>query len=218
MNQTKPQFARGPPGAATSATFRDFIEVEIEFLTRQTRLLRRVTWWYLLPLYIGLVLITVGSTDFRFGIVQVTFCGINLTLCTGLFVFVWWLNQSGRKSYFEPLLNYYTEMRGALESGADFSLRLPEPPYGFLESSPQRPMTRARRSTWILLTLAITTLVACAGYLTAQHFDPRTGRFIAYTAPVVALLMIVASGICRRSAARSQIEFAGTIEPNEPTS
>ena len=101
----------------SSASFCDFVDIETDYLTRQVQL-RMVTWWYLLPLYIGGVLIVAGLTDpFRSSLFEPIFLSIYMAICTALFVFIWWLNQMARKKHLEPLLDYYVEIRKAVESG-----------------------------------------------------------------------------------------------------
>ena len=61
----------------SSASFCDFVDIETDYLTRQVQLLRMVTWWYLLPLYIGGVLIVAGLTDpFRGSLFEPIFLSI----------------------------------------------------------------------------------------------------------------------------------------------
>ncbi len=95
-------------------------------------------------------------------------------------------------------LNYYVEMRRAMESGDDFTLQVEDPPTAFLQPKPRKPMSRRRRATWILLTAVFTAIAAGAGIVTMQSFDRRTGIFVTSTAPVVAFLVIYVSGIWRR--------------------
>jgi hypothetical protein len=123
---------------------------------------------------------------------------IFIAICASLFVFIWWLNQSARKTQLEPLLDYYVELRAAVESGEDFSLH---PPLAFLRTKPRERMSRQRRLNWILLTAMFTGFGAGAGYLTIQYFDRRAGLFVASTTPVIAFLVIYVSGIWRRDSA-----------------
>lgn len=126
----------------SSANFCDFVDIEIDYLRRQVRLLRMVTWWYLLPIYVGIFLIVVGDTDpFRGSLVKPIFLTIYMAICTALFIFIWWLNQFARKKHLEPLLNYYVEMRKAMESGDDFTLQVEDPPTAFLQPKPQADVT-----------------------------------------------------------------------------
>ena len=184
----------------SSANFCDFVDIEIDYLRRQVRLLRMVTWWYLLPLYVGIVLITVGLADpFRGSLVELIFFTVYMAICTALFIYIWWLNQSTRQRHLEPLLNYYVEMRKAIENGDDFTLQGEGPPTAFLQQQPRKPMSRRLRVKWVLATAVCSALTAAAGIATMQCFDRRTGLFVASTAPVVAFLLIYVSGIWRRN-------------------
>ncbi len=182
----------------SAANFRDFVDIEIDYLRRQVQLLRMVAWWGLLPIYAGIALISVGILGPRNSLSELVILTVYLAICAGLFSYIWWLNQSARKANLEPLLHYYVEMRTALDSGDEFALQLPDPPQAFLQSKPLKPMTNRQRWIWIMLTGAVTLLVAGAGYATMQSFDARTGGFIVSTTPVVAILMIFVSGIWRR--------------------
>ncbi len=182
----------------SASNFRDFVNVEIDYLLRQVQLLRSVTWLFLLPIYAGIVLILAGLTDLDFLLFELTFLSLYLTACTGLFIYVWWLNQSACKNNLEPLLHYYVEMRAALELGDESALELADPPVAFLQPKQRKPMTSRRRWTWIMMTLAVTVCIAGAGYATVEYFDARSGKFIVGIAPVMALLMIFLSGLWRR--------------------
>ena len=185
-----------PIDTVSSANFCDFVDIEIDYLRRQVQLLRTVAWWYLLPLYVGLILVTVGATELSHGsLFEMIFVAILVALCTSLLIYIWWLNQAKRKTQLEPLLDYYVEMRSAVEGGDDFTLH---PPPVFLQQKPREPMSRRQRSIWILLTCVFTALAAGAGVATMQYFDRRAGLFVASTAPVIAFLVIYVSGIWRR--------------------
>ena len=183
----------------SAANFRDFVNIEIDYLRRQIRLLRMVASWYLLALYTGMVLMLVGLTD-PLSQVELIVATVYFAISAGLFIYIWWLNQLARKAGFEPLLHYYTEMRTALESGDDFEIQLPDA-MSLFQPKARKRMSKARKWVWIILTAAFSALVAGAGYATMQHFDARAGRFILSTVPVVAILFIFVSGIWRRGLA-----------------
>ena len=180
----------------SAANFRDFINVEIDYLRRQVQLLRMIGWWYLLPLYIGICLIMIGIVGPRYTVGEIVILGFCLAICAVLYVYLWWLNQSACQRRLEPLLQYYVDMREALDHGDDFAPQLTDPT-DFLRPEPRKPMTKRRRWICIIVTVIVTAFVAAAGYGTMQHFDARTGVFIFYTVPVVGVLMIVVSGLYR---------------------
>ncbi len=190
---------RRPLKSVASSSFRDLIDVEIDYLRRQTLLLKTVAWWYLMPLFIGLCLIMVGLTDFSRGTTfDVIFFAVFLTICIALFIWGWWINQSARKAHLQPLLDYYVEMRTAIESGEEFS-RLP-PPVAF-DATSREPISGRSRSLWILLTVTCAVLTLTLGVATMRYFDRRSGLFVASTSPVLALLIIAISGLWRRRSA-----------------
>lgn len=182
----------------SAANFRDFVDIEIDYLRRQVQLLRMVAWWYMLPIYVGFALIMLGLTGPRYSSGELVVLTVCLTLSGGFFLYIWWLNQSARKAHLEPLLHYYLEMQAALENGGQSLTRLSDPPSAFLQPPPREPMSKRRRRIWIALTVAAVLMVAGAGLAIMQRFDARTGKFIISSSPVVAILMICVSGIWRR--------------------
>ncbi len=209
--------ARKRPPDDASATFLDFVDVEVDFLRRQIELLRTVTWWYLLPIYIGIVLISLGVTGPRPSTIEAVFITVYLLACAVFVLFVWHLNRKGRKTNLEPLLAYYIQMKVAIEGGDEFTLPPPDPPAGFLEQDPRPPLTRMSRWIWSIAIVAATVIVAGLGYAIADRFDARTGGFIMSTAPVVGLLLFFISGIWRRNPRKPELRAHNAGETaNEP--
>ncbi len=188
-----------PIASVSAANFRDFVDIEIDYLRRQVLLLRMVGWWYLLPIYIGVSLMMIGVRWPRHGQSDVMIMTVILAISAVIFILIWRLNQTARKAHLEPLLKYYVEMRTALDSGDELVRELPDPPSAFLEPSPRKPMSKLRWWTCTVLTIMITAIVVAAGIAIMQNFDARTGNFIISTTPVVAILMIVLTGIWRRN-------------------
>lgn len=189
---------RRPSETDSDSTFRDFVSVEIDYLTRQTRLLRLVTWWYLLPIYLGIILICLGVTGPRgYSTGEQILVAVYLILCGAFMVYVWRLNQRARTGHLQPLLDYYLAMRNALDSGQDEPMDLSGPPVGFLRPAPAKPLSRRMRWIWITITFFAVVSVVAAGIAISHHFDERTGKFVLSTAPVVAILLIFISGLWR---------------------
>ena len=183
----------------SAVNFRDFVDIEIDYLRRQNLVLRMIALWYILPIYVGVVLVMIGLTDPRRWSPETVVLAACLSVVGGFCVFVWWLNQHARKSHLEPLLNYYVEMKTALENGDESIGQLPGPPSDFLQPQPRKPISKRKRWIWIAITVVITALAAGAGVAIMHYFNARTGKFIISTAPVLGVLMIVISGIWRRN-------------------
>lgn len=182
----------------SAANFRDFVDIEIDYLRRQVQLLRSVGWWYLLPFYIGVALVMVGVVGPEYSIAKVIVLAVCLVVCAAVYIWLWCLNQRARTKHLEPLLEYYVWMKSALDSDGDSMLDMADPPTQFLD--PKVPRTISRRQRWIgmLLALLAMGLVAIAGEWTMRNFDQRTGIFVLTTMPVVGILLIVMSGCWRR--------------------
>ena len=185
----------------SSASFREFIDVEIDFLRRQIWLLRKIAWWYLLPLYVGMTFFVLGmDSPYRdaskdLNIVKCVFIPIVTALC----IYGWWMNQKACKQYLEPLFTYYVDLRAGLDRDDDSVMRLSDAPTEFLHSTQRSPISRLRRSIGMALTVACTIAVVAFGNYTMTNFDARTGKFIIGCAPVIGILVIVVTGVWRRN-------------------
>ncbi len=81
----------------TTNSLRDYLQDERRKLENQIHLLRTVLWWYILPLYIGAVMVTVGGAGPLTG--KILFAGMYAVICAG----IWWLNQYAVKKTLLPL-------------------------------------------------------------------------------------------------------------------
>ena len=189
-----------PVAIASAANFRDFVDVEVDYLRRQVLIIGNVAWWYLLPLYVAVALIIVGMMGPEYRLGECIVLGVCLAMITALYVYLWWLNQVACKKRLQPLHRYYADMAAALESGDDSVLPLSDPPIEFLHRKPP-VISKLRRWVGGILTVIATLLVIAGGIVLMQRFDQRTGRFVMSTAPVVAILVITCTGIWRRNPA-----------------
>ena len=79
------------------ASIREFLQGEVEKVSRQIRLLETVVWWYLLPLFIGMGLYSWGrAADWSDKIVLL---GVNLFV----YAFIYWLNRYAARKSLRPL-------------------------------------------------------------------------------------------------------------------
>ncbi|MDZ7680372.1 MAG: hypothetical protein U5J63_01365 [Fodinibius sp.] len=86
---------------------REHLNSELESLQKQKALLANVAWWYLTPIWIGLLLITIGFSNgpiFKIGYM------IAVSL---LYAWIWNRNQKVVKQRFDPL---ETEIKEAIKS------------------------------------------------------------------------------------------------------
>ncbi len=78
-------------------TLRGYLLVERLKIERQIHLLRTVLWWYILPLYVGAIMVVFGIGG---GMVhKVGFAIFYAIICGG----IWWLNQHAVKKHLTPL-------------------------------------------------------------------------------------------------------------------
>jgi hypothetical protein len=78
-------------------TLRGYLLMERQKLDRQIHLLRTVLWWYILPLYVGAVMVVFGIGG---GLVhKVGFAVFYALVCA----WIWWLNQQSVKKHLMPL-------------------------------------------------------------------------------------------------------------------
>ncbi len=190
-----------PVLAASTANFREIVDAEIQFMRRQVWLIRNVAWWYILPCYIGMVLFFLSmrspyrDTSEELAIIKY----VAVVIVSIVMVFLWRVNQSARKKYLEPLLQYYIDMRNGFERDDDAVMQLSDAPTEFLHSTPRTPISKLRRRIGIALVLVCTTTVVGLGSYTMTNFDARTGKFVISCAPVVGILVIVVTGVWRRN-------------------
>ncbi len=190
-----------PVLAASTANFREFVDAEIHFMRRQVWLIRNVVWWYILPCYIGMVVFFLSMrSPYRDTVDDLAIIKyVAVAIATIVMVFIWRVNQSARKKYLEPLLQYYIDMRAGFERDDDALIQLSDAPAEFLYSIQRTPISKRRRRIGIALALACTIAVVGVGYYTMTNFDARTGKFVIGCAPVVGILVIVVTGVWRRN-------------------
>ena len=85
------------PKAEPNAPVLDAVKVELQKVENQIGLLKSVAWWYLLPLFVGLMLHAWGARASL--AVKLNYSAIVLPL----YVFIYWLNQRAVKKSLLPL-------------------------------------------------------------------------------------------------------------------
>ena len=83
----------------TADSLRGYLLHERCKIETQIRLLSTVLWWYILPLYVGAVMVAFGVGGSRGMIFKVTFAVFYAVICGG----IWWLNQYAVKKHLLPL-------------------------------------------------------------------------------------------------------------------
>ena len=85
---------REAPSPAADRTLADFQQALLRKYDHQIRLLKNVKYWYLLPLYVGLLLASAGIVMARTAQGQPAWPQlIAMAVYTAVFGFVWWLNE-----------------------------------------------------------------------------------------------------------------------------
>ena len=103
---------RATPPAPPGATMVESLRAELKSVRAQSRLLRSIHWWYLLPLAIGLFVSTWGKpTGPLAGKIVYSIFVI------ALFGFIYWLNQYARVAQLHPLEAQLESFLRAAETG-----------------------------------------------------------------------------------------------------
>jgi hypothetical protein len=107
-----------PQPPATGEPLRQHVENSLAQVEHQSRLLRNVLWWYLLPLALsGLAFISQVAWQLRYGGWWTAFATISMVAIIALvFAGVYWLNQYAVRAALEPRCQ---ELRTLLLSLAD---------------------------------------------------------------------------------------------------
>ena len=91
-----------------SASVRDFFGGEIAKVRRQAMLLNSVLWWYLLPLDLGLALITLGTEGPLLD--KIIYMGV----CAFVTAVLWWANRYAARKVLDPLQKELEEIRASV--------------------------------------------------------------------------------------------------------
>ncbi len=135
---------RTTPPAKPDATTVEALHAELHSVRTQSRLLRSVLWWYLLPIGTGLMLSVWGDQgsekDFK-----ITFTVVIVII----YVFVYWLNQWGRRKQLLPAEAQLEALLHSAETGEPLNQQ-------FMETqtiiSAQQAATTTRTKTILLNT------------------------------------------------------------------
>ena len=99
------------PKAEPNAPLFDAVKVELQKVENQIGLLKSVAWWYLLPLFVGVVLHMLGqggSFPSKLGY---------FAFVLALYVFIYWLNQRAVKKTLLPLKRALESLLHSAETG-----------------------------------------------------------------------------------------------------
>ncbi len=89
---------RVKPLSSDSST-NDFVRQKIEWCDRQIRLLHNVVWWYVLPAFVGILLIAGGKMLPHQRTAFGSYAAVVFVLCGGIV----WLNRRAARLHFKPL-------------------------------------------------------------------------------------------------------------------
>ncbi|TGE83224.1 hypothetical protein C7Y70_11055 [Pseudoalteromonas sp. KS88] len=91
--------------AKKSDSVKDFLVQEKQKIQQQKQMLESVVWWYIAPLTVAILLITLGAKVNEQGIPQIALGMVWYYACVGLLVLgVYFLNKRAAKNKFAPLL------------------------------------------------------------------------------------------------------------------
>jgi hypothetical protein len=91
--------------AKKSSSVKDFLVQEKQKIQQQKQMLESVVWWYIAPLTVAILLITLGAKVNEQGIPQIPSGMYWYYACVGLLVVgVYFLNKRAAKNKFAPLL------------------------------------------------------------------------------------------------------------------
>ncbi len=152
---------RRVPKAEPNAPVFDTVKVELQKVENQIGLLKSVAWWYLLPLFVGVMLFYFGTpASFQSKLVY-------FTAVLVVYVFIYWLNQRAVKKNLLPL-------KRELES-------LFDPPDLASETEPENKKTLTKLMLLGIVLILLGTIVFVRGR------DAKTPA-IEYSEPVAKML------------------------------
>ncbi|SDL82317.1 hypothetical protein SAMN05421823_108201 [Catalinimonas alkaloidigena] len=96
------------PSPAETSSLKQQLEATRAYVAQEKRLLERVAYWYLGPLYAGLVLVSLGGDPWWTGLFPIAFS-------TVLYYYIWKLNQQAARRKFDPLLHRFDVLLQELE-------------------------------------------------------------------------------------------------------
>ena len=102
-------WGRAQANISPEHSFVESLDREIEFLQRQMSLLSRVHWWYLLPIYAGIALISLGIGGLNIGV------AFYLLITALLFELLRLVNVATAEDFLWPMLKHYRKMRETLD-------------------------------------------------------------------------------------------------------
>ncbi|MDZ7716362.1 MAG: hypothetical protein U5J95_09145 [Balneolaceae bacterium] len=87
----------------------EHIQHELKQIRRQKRLLENIVWWYIAPITIGLIFITIGGdSSFQFKVIYLLIVG-------GIGIIVWKYNQRSVRKKFNPLIQEFEQAIKTIE-------------------------------------------------------------------------------------------------------
>lgn len=90
----------------------EYLNLELQTIRKHKRLLQNMAWWYLSPMFVGLLLFTIGfNTSLLWKVVY-------LAVVTVLLGFIWKLNQNAVQKKFDPMINEIEEAVKVLENNS----------------------------------------------------------------------------------------------------
>ncbi|MDM4019023.1 hypothetical protein [Roseiconus lacunae] len=186
------------------------VDREIEFLSRQARLLRNIFWWYFLPINFGLVIFSIGLLENlrphdHAGASWIHWGAFAAMATLSVSITVWGciLNRRGVAQEYLPRIQYYQCLREAMISGDDESILELQNQVPLLDR-PDNTISKRRKVVGWSVAIFAAILTALLGYVMMGRSNERVGIYLIATAPVVAALIVAVSRAWRKTSQGDQ--------------
>lgn len=78
--------------------FSTHLKEELAKMKAQQKLLKSVLWWYLMPIFIGLLFFVIGSDEPLWSKL------VYMTIVVLLYAYIWWMNRKAVSNTIEPII------------------------------------------------------------------------------------------------------------------
>ena len=158
---------RGIGARPEQLSVRDFTLHQRRLIRRQMFLLRSVLWWYLLPIYVGLMVMNYGFGDLYVAM-------IFGTLMTIMYWRIWQLNQEAVVTQLKPLDDAYTTTLESLDSPDE---DLVDRSLDVLNAEPEKKTSRTAYQIGVLFVVLILCIPIFSLIHDARHSYERLSPY-----------------------------------------
>ena len=112
------RFGREAPAPQPDQSLADFQQALLRKYDHQIRLLKNVKYWYLLPMYVGLILVDAGRISERVAEGRAGWVdAIGPAIYTLVFAVIWWLNEVNAAGRLREASRLFSRSRFTLRTG-----------------------------------------------------------------------------------------------------